>query len=253
VSVRLLTGPLSDQGASERSDLSTTDLLALYAVDERAPVVRANMVVSLDGRATDADGLSAGISSEADRFVFSLLRSQSDAIIVGAGTARAEGYKPAKVRREFALSREARGRFDPPIIAVVSRSLRFDASDPLYTRGRTLIITSEGADGDAVARAEESVEVIRTPGADVDLAAAAPALRSRGMAHLLIEGGPHLFTDALAQDVIDELCLTIAPVIVGGDGPRLLATHEAIQSRFSLQHIVESEGFLMTRYRRSRS
>jgi len=253
VIVRLLTGPLRDHLAAEHGELSTNDLLALYAVDDRVPTVRANMVVSLDGRATDAEGLSAGISSESDRFVFSLLRSQSDAIIVGAGTARAEGYRPAKVREEFAGSREARGRVDPPVIAVVSRTLHFDADDPLYRRGRALFITSEGADDAAVARAEASVEVIRTPGADVDLTAAAAALRQRGLQHLLIEGGPHLFTDALAQDVIDELCLTIAPVIVGGPGPRLLADHDAIDARFALQHIVESEGFLMTRYRRDRA
>lgn len=250
--VRLLTGPSNDHRPAAHNELSTNDLLALYAVDDRVPSVRANMVVSLDGRATDAAGLSAGISSESDRFVFALLRSQSDAIIVGAGTARAEKYRPAKVREEFAPSREARGRVDPPVMAVVSRTLQFDADDPLYRRGRAIVITSEAADDAAVARAEACVEVIRTPGVEVDLTAATTTLRQRGMLHLLIEGGPQLFSEALSQDVIDELCLTIAPVIVGGPGPRLLADHDTIDARFALMHVVEGDGFLMTRYRRER-
>lgn len=247
--VRLLSG----HDLNHKADLTTADLLDLYAVDDAAPLVRANMVVSLDGRTTGSDDVSGGLSSGADKVVFSLLRSLSDVVLVGAGTARSENYRPAKVGAEFADARRARGRHQPPIIAVVSRSLSFDASNPLYTRGQMVFITDQSADPDALERAAQQVEVICTPGSTVDLADAIAALRERELLHIVTEGGPQLLGDALDQDVVDELCLTISPLIVGGKGHQLLGKTDDIDARFALGHLIEDDGVLLTRYVRNRS
>ena len=168
------------------------DLAELYAYPD-GPWLRANMVSSADGAAS-LEGASAGLSSDTDRRLFALLRTLSDVILVGAATARAERYKPA---RPPALWRDLRdGRAPTPPIAVVSRRLDLDPAGPLIAdaplHARTIVITTTRAPGDRREELARHADVIVAGDETVDLKAAVGALADRGHRRLLAEGGPHL-------------------------------------------------------------
>jgi riboflavin biosynthesis pyrimidine reductase len=209
---------------------------------------RANMVVSLDGRAA-TQGRSAGLSSAGDKDVFAVLRSLADVVVVGAGTARTEGYRPATVRQPLQARRERLGQRHVPRIAVVSRSLSFADDDPLIDDEGTLVITSSTADRDRLEALRDRVDLVVAGDGEVDLSAALAQLADRGMSQVLCEGGPALLGAMAGAGLVDDLCLTIAPLVVGGDGPGLLElTGSVSASPFTLRHVLEQEGFLMTRY-----
>lgn len=221
-----------------------------------APVawLRANMVASLDGAAYH-DGRSQPLSSEADMRIFGVLRGLADAIVVGAQTVRQEGYRPAKAREAFAARRASLGQPPAPAIAVVSASLDLDFSLPLFTEPRTptLVLTGEGAPADRVAAAADAgVEVVRAGrGARVDPGRIKGALAERGMRRLLTEGGPKLLGQFVAAGALDELCLTVAPLLAAGDAARVVnGPALTVPERFSIGSVMEEDGFLFTRYRR---
>ena len=246
------------------ANLTDDDLDAAYAWPggpERQPWVRANMVASLDGAARSPDGLSAGISGDADRRVFGRLRALADVVLAGAGTVRAEGYRPARVKPEFAVRRAAAGQTTVPAIAVVSRSLRLDLASPLFTEAavRTIVITTTGSDASARARTAEVADGIEAGESDVDLVAAVAALRERGLHRIHAEGGPTLLGQLAASHLLDEILLTVSPVLAGGafaDGDpvsRILANavlNDAPRP-MHLHHLLEDDGTLFLRYRAS--
>ena len=175
------------------------DLAALYAYPaglDRA-WLRANMIESADGAAA-VDGLSGGLSGPGDRAVFGVLRALADVILVGAGTAREEKYRPARVRPEWAGLRA--GRPATPPIAVLSGRLGLDLAGPLLgsaTGGpapdaRTIVITSAAADPDLRAAVAAHADVIVAGERQVNLAVAAGELARRGYRRILAEGGPRL-------------------------------------------------------------
>lgn len=134
---------------SPRLDPDSLEALAeVYAYPDQVnlgrPWLRANMVSGLDGAAR-LSGLSEGLSSQTDKRIFGVLRALSDVVLVGAETVRAEGYRPARARAEFADARRAAGQQPAPAIAVVSRSLELDLSAPLFTEPlvRTVVIATE--------------------------------------------------------------------------------------------------------------
>ncbi|WP_189390018.1 pyrimidine reductase family protein [Streptomyces sp. SDr-06] len=218
------------------------------------PWLRANMVSSLDG-AGQHDGRSQPLSSETDMRIFGTLRALADAVVVGAETVRLEGYRPARARAEFAERRKAAGQGPVPVIAVVSASLDFDFSMPLFTSPLvpTLILTGAAADPDRVREAERAGAkvVVAGDGPGIEPAWALRALADRGLVRLLTEGGPRLLGQFVAAEILDELCLTVSPTLTAGAAQRIAGGPAVrIPQRFAPTSVLEDDGFLFTRYRR---
>ncbi|UPZ28362.1 dihydrofolate reductase family protein [Streptomyces sp. LRE541] len=219
------------------------------------PWLRANMVSTLDG-AAQHDGRSQPISSAADMRIFGTLRGLADVVIVGAETVRQEGYRPARAREDFAARRAAAGQGPAPAIAVVSASLDLDFSLPLFTSPLlpTLLLTGAAAAPDRIAAAEKAGArvVIAGDGTGVEPARAVRALAGLGLRRLLTEGGPRLLGQLVAAGVLDELCLTVSPMFTVGDAQRIAGGPSvAVPSRFELTSLLEEDGFLFSRYRRT--
>ncbi|MER5873782.1 pyrimidine reductase family protein [Streptomyces sp. NPDC002044] len=216
--------------------------------------LRANMVSTLDG-AAQHDGRSQPISGETDMRIFGTLRALADVVVVGAETVRQEGYRPARARDAFAARREAAGQGPAPAIAVVTASLDLDFGLPLFTSPLvpTLVVTGAGAPADRVAEAVRAgVEVVVAgDGAGVDPARAVRELAGRGLRRQLTEGGPRLLGQFVAADALDELCLTISPMLTAGDAQRISAGPAvAVPHRLAPACVLEEAGFLFTSYRR---
>lgn len=184
--------------------LTDDDLRRLYAAPRRS-WLRGNMVSTLDGAATGEDGRSGSINNAADKRVFDVLRGLADAVVVGAGTAQAEGYRPA----------------DRPIV-VVSRKGRVPETLRGAEPGRVLLATCQAADGLDAFRDELGPEhVLVLGGHRVDLAELRQRLADRGHHHLLAEGGPHLLRDLVAEGLLDELDASLVPHLVCGSHRRI--------------------------------
>jgi riboflavin biosynthesis pyrimidine reductase len=214
--------------------------------------VRANFISSLDGAATGDDGRSASLNTGADRDVFGLLRALSDVILVGAGTARIEGYRRVTVRPPWLEHRA--GRPAHPTVAVVSRSgdIPPQLSQARDNSGEVLLVTCERAGNEAVDRARGTLgeaNVIVEGEASVDLASALDALATRGLRRILCEGGPHLMRDLTASGRLDELCLTLAPTLVAGDHPRITAG-ASVTANLLPRLLIESQGTILGRWSR---
>ncbi|UKY53353.1 dihydrofolate reductase family protein [Streptomyces inhibens] len=236
------------------------DAYAYPAADDPARAgrtgwLRANMVSSMDG-AAHHEGRSQPLSSDADMRIFGVLRGLADAVVVGAETVRKEGYRPARAREAFAARRAAAGQGPAAAIAVVTAGLGLDFSLPLFTEPLvpTLVLTGAGAPADRVAQARAAgAEVLFAgEGLGVDPARVAGVLAERGHARLLTEGGPKLLGQFAAAGALDEMCLSLAPVVAVGDAPRIMdGPAVPVPERFALASVLEEAGFLFTRYRRS--
>lgn len=218
--------------------------------------LRGNMVSSLDG-AAHHDGRSHPLSSAADMRIFGVLRALADVIVVGAQTVRQEGYQGARVREAFAARRAAAGQRPVAAIAVVSAGLDLDLDAPLFAEPAvpTLLVTGAGAPADRLAAARKAgVEVLFAgAGAAVEPARVPGVLAERGLRRLLTEGGPRLLGQFAAADVLDELCLSLAPRMTVGDAPRVTnGPAMEVPADFTLESLLEEAGFLFTRYRRVR-
>ena len=214
------------------------------------PYVFLNMVASVDG-ATVVDGVSGALGGQADRTVFLLLRSMADAIMAGAQTVRAEGYGPPKVREEHRAARAARGQAPRPRLACVSRSLNLDWGTPLFTESpdRPFVLTAAGGDPARISAASERAEVIAVGDPDLDMPAALRALADAGVASLLCEGGPTLNGILLEQGLVDELCLTVSPALVGRGGTSIVgAPALAGPVPLELASVLTDDGYLFLRY-----
>jgi riboflavin biosynthesis pyrimidine reductase len=224
--------------------------------------VRVNFVSSADGAAS-AGGLSRGLQTPGDNAVFAVLRDLADVILVGASTAAAEGYRPAN---PSAPRREARARFglaEVPAIAVMSASLQLDLSAELFsaaTRAPTLVVTGSaapiGARNDIIdlAGTETKLQLVQAPSepdGGVDFAASIAALRELGYRRILCEGGPRLFAAGVAAGAVDELCLTVSPMLTGPDGPRIVAGQawpRELAPRLTLAGLLTEDDALFCRY-----
>ena len=221
---------------------------------EGRPGLRLNMVASLDG-AIAVDGRSGGLGGDADLRVFRTLRSLADVVMVGAGTVRAERYGPPRLPEDLIAARLARGQGRLPRIAVVSRSLDLDWGSRLFAEAdpdaRPLVVTCAAAPPDGLARADGVAEIVVAGGVSVDSSAALAELGARGVGSVLCEGGPRL-NAALAQaGVLDELCLTISPLLVGVAARHMLDGPEPAPGGLPmrLHAVYEDEGFLFLRHR----
>lgn len=247
-----------ERGSEGAAGLDTPLGLAdAYAYPERAagPYLRANMVSSLDG-ASRYDGKSAPLSSDGDMRIFGVLRALADVVLVGAETVRQEKYRPAKTRDAFAARRAADGQPPAPAIAVISRSLELDFTAPLFTDSAapTLILTGAASSDARLAAAREAGAqvVIAGEGDGVDPARAIRELTALGFVRLLHEGGPRILAQFAAAGAVDELCLTVAPVIAGGDAPRIMnGPGVPGPARYVPLSVLEEDGYLFTRYVRA--
>ncbi|MET8827989.1 pyrimidine reductase family protein [Streptomyces sp. NPDC004610] len=247
-------GPKHREGSEHREGPEHPEGSEPPAVPAPSVWLRANMVSTLDG-AAQHEGRSQPISHPADMRVFGTLRALADAVVVGAETVRQEQYRPARARTEFAARRAAAGQAPVPAIAVVSASLDLDFSLPLFTSPLvpTLVLTGAAAPAERIAAAERAgaLVVIAGDGAGVDPARAVAALGERGYRRLLTEGGPRLLGQFVAAGVLDELCLTVAPLLTAGDAQRIAGgPGVTVPARFELVSLLEEAGFLFGRYRR---
>jgi riboflavin biosynthesis pyrimidine reductase len=222
------------------------DLAAHYAYpdDLAAPFVRVNFVSSADGAVT-LDGRSGGLGGDADRRVFGVLRELAEVVLVGAGTVRSEDYRGAR--------KPTRGRATPPPVAVVTGSADLDPGARLFTDTRVAPIVLTGPQSPADRRT-----ALTAAGADVVVLdplspdAVLDELGRRGLHRVLCEGGPRLFGDLIAADLVDELCLTVAPVLVAGQAGRIAVGPPGLPARpLGLVAALADDGFLLLRYART--
>ena len=230
---------------SPAHDVTDDDLAAAYALPPGRSV-RVDFVTSLDGAIT-VGGRSAGLGSPGDRRVFRVLRALADAVLVGAGTATAERYRPVDADPEVARLRTALGRPAAAPVVVVSRRASLDPAGPLAVPSTVLVTCAAADPGRRAALAGAGVEVLVCGDADVDLRLALDELAARGLAQLVCEGGPSLLSAALDAGVVDELDLTISPALVGGEA-RLLDRRLEDVVRPRLLQVLEEDGVLFTRY-----
>ena len=223
------------------------DLSAVYGdlpVAATRPAVRVNMIASVDG-ATEVAGRSGGLGGAVDTAVFHVLRSLTQVILVAAGTVRSEQYGPSRTP-----------------IAIVTRSCNLNWDSALFTdtrngtAARPIVVTVAAAPAARLSRAREVADVVVAGGQDVDLAAALQALGERGWAAVLCEGGPTLNAQLARAGLIDELCLSVSPMVVGGGAKRVLAgpgidasATGAGRTGWRLRSLCEQDGFLFLRYR----
>lgn len=229
----------------EARPLDTDDLHDLYDPGANA-CLQAGFVLTTDGGIA-YDGGSRPLQSPADEAVFHALRAVSDAVVVGAGTARSERYGPVRPRPAGAAWRGQHAREALPPLVIVSRSLDLDPAARCF-QGPAVVVTCESAGRGRKDRLAEVADVVVAGVDRVDLPAAVSALHERGLTRLLCEGGPRLLTDLLQAGLVDELCLTFTPLLVG-TAPQLLTASLTPPRRLELRHLVDGDGgVLLARY-----
>jgi riboflavin biosynthesis pyrimidine reductase len=228
-----------------------TQLASYYGNGAARPhaVLRANMVSSADGAAS-VDGRSGGLSGPADRMLFTVLRSLADLILVGAGTVRAERYRPVQADEIWAGLRPAGAPV--PAIAVVTGRLDLDPNSRLLTAAaagaETIVITTAVAAPELRAAIARRARVIEAGQDRLDLAAAVRALHALGYESILTEGGPMLLGHLAEACLLDELCLTTSPVLAGTAADRIVCSASPLAAQLSLAHVLADGDFLFSRY-----
>ena len=231
---------------------TVSEQLAAYRPWEEAredrPLVAMNFVATVDGRAT-IEGRSGPIGSGADTEMLAGLRTRFDAVMIGAGTMRVERYGRLASEQTTRELREREGLRPEPLAVLVSGRLDLPWDAPLFSEGgEVLILTASETEPPATAT---TVEVVRHPGA-VNLVEAMRHLRrKRGIRALLSEGGPHLHEQMQADGLVDDLFLTIAPKLSGGEALRILEGPLPGPIDVRLAWLLEEDGELFARYRRA--
>ncbi|TDE94004.1 pyrimidine reductase family protein [Occultella glacieicola] len=251
----------------------TDDLVAAYAVADRAePHLRVNFIASIDGAATH-EGLSGGLNNAADKQVFDTLRRLADVVIVGAGTVRAEGYAAMRLAEEDGAWRRERGLPEHPVFALVSARLALDPASPVFTDApaRPIVLTGAAAPEPQREALAEVADVIvcegpgsgpaglagqtaQVPGAGVPGGVDAHVMRrelaARGLTQMLCEGGPQLFGTLIGAGAVDEVCLTVSPVLEGGPAGRISSGGPQRTLGMRLAHVLSAGDMLFLRYQR---
>jgi len=213
--------------------------------------VRANMVSTLDGAATGADRLSGSINDAADHRVFSVLRAVADVVLIGAGTARDEGYADVRVPTALVPGRRARGQQDHPELAVVSATGALP-DRLLDSHHPPLVLTTSARPDLATLQRRVGADrvLVLGDGATVDLSRGLELLARRGLARVLAEGGPRLLGELARAGLVDELCLTWSPVVVAGTAPRIIAATDWLTPAVAARpaHLLHADGVLLGRW-----
>jgi riboflavin biosynthesis pyrimidine reductase len=214
----------------------------------------ANFVSSLDGAGTH-NGLSAGLGGAADQRVFALLRRPAHAVLVGAGTVRKESYGPMRLDAPSVAWRQAAGLPAHPVFAIVSGRLDLDPRSRIFTDApvRPIVVTTASSPTDKRESLGEVADIILAGDDELDARLMLSELTGRGLLRVHNEGGPSLFGTLLAADVVDELSITVSPVIEGGDAARIVSGDLPEVRRLRLAGVLASESTLLLRYERDRS
>lgn len=228
------------------------ELVARYPRSSR-PVLRVNFISSLDG-AVSVDGRSGGLGGPADQQVFATLRMVSDAVLVAAGTVRTEKYDAMRLDESSRAWRRAHGLAEFPLMVIVSSRLDLDPAQLVFADApvRPIIFTHAGASAARRAALAPVAEIVTVGEDAVDLRAAVADLHGRGATQLLCEGGPGLFGGLIEADLVDELCLTLAPLLVVGDAGRIAHGATVPVREMRLEHSLTGDDMLLLRYSRRR-
>jgi len=251
----LYAEPMPDDGSSSYAvgqSLDDDALAGVYAAGRRpGGWLRTNFATSVDGAITGADGKSGSVNSEADHVVFELLRALSHAVVVGAGTVRAEGYPALTVDSRWSRVRQRMGLpVELPVVAVTNRG-EVPPSFLDQPAGSVLLATHTAAPGLDAARKQLGRDQVVVCGEDsVDDGRLVAALVDRGWTQLLCEGGPHLHRSMIAAGVVDEICLSVTPVVVGGDGSRVTAGG-GLDAAYRPAVLLEEDGTVIGRWLRA--
>jgi len=249
--LRLLLPGNASLGDLTRGRAEAVQALAdLYAYPQPLPAhgwVRATVVSTLDGAAAGPDGRSASVSAPVDRVALTVFRGLADVVLVGAGTARTEGYGAPAVRPEFAERRATCGQPAAPVLVVVSRSGDLATGHDLDRDPRVLVMTCSAGDVSGLRRrlGPDRVIVAGEESVEPDLATA--QLAARGLRRILLEGGPALLGAFVATGRLDELCLTLTPRLVGSNAPRVAHGLPA-ELPVRTTHLLECDGVLLGRW-----
>jgi riboflavin biosynthesis pyrimidine reductase len=213
------------------------------------PSVAVNFVTSVDGAVT-VDGRTAGLAGPADKAVFRLLRRGCDALLVGAGTLRNERYGALRAGPADGEWRLARGLAEHPLLVVVSGSLDL-APDLAALAGapvRPVVATHRAAPAARRRELEAVADVVPVGEDAVDLAALLRLLGDRGVARVLCEGGPLLLGTLTAADLVDDMCLTLSPVLAGAGAGRITAGPVSALRDLTLRHVLAAGDEVLLRY-----
>ncbi|GIH13836.1 pyrimidine reductase family protein [Rugosimonospora africana] len=226
------------------------ELTALYQPTD--PVLRVNFVTSVDG-AVEVEGRSRGLQTPGDQKVFPLLRMFAEGLMVGAGTLRQEGYGGIRLAEQRRDWRTAHGLSPYPRVIIVSRRLDLSPTHPALADApiRPIIVTCTDAPPDRRTALRSVADVLEYGRGGVDLRAALADLRDRGFNQLLCEGGPHLFGSLTEAGLVDEVCLTVTPMLAGPGAGRITAGTGTAMQEFSLAHALYDDGTLLLRYARN--
>jgi riboflavin biosynthesis pyrimidine reductase len=232
------------------------DALAPYAAVDRTPPpgrcwVTAHMVAGLDGTAA-VQGRVGALSTEPDKALFADMRTLADVVLVGARTVREEGYGPIRLSAERTATRLARGLPAAPPLAIVSRSLDLDWTSRAFAdaapESRTIVVTGADASPERLARAREVADVVVAGEASVEPEDLFAQLAARGHRHVLCEGGPSLLGELVMAGHVDELCLTISPMMGGDPLPVAVFPPGTPLTGFSLRHVLSEDDTLFLRF-----
>jgi len=215
---------------------------------EGRPWLVANFVATVDG-ATVVDGGSTAINDPDDKAMFAALRSVPDFIVVGAGTVRAENYRPVTLDEGRRSARVSAGLEPAPHLVIMSRSLDLDPASRVFgnPEHRVTVLTDGGAPADRFAALSEVADVVRLR--DTHVIEIIHYLRMARV--VLCEGGPSLMGQFVAAGLIDELALTVAPLLVGGESPRLAHGPSPSRQEMSLDRVLYGDRSLFLRYLRA--
>ena len=242
---RLLPSPGPTTIAEQLAGLDLVDL----AYAER-PYLAVNFAVTIDGRAA-VEGRAGPIGSRTDMEMLQLLRTHADAVMIGAGTMRAERYGRMVSDSALRERRESLGLAPDPLAVLISGRLDLPWDATLFSAGAGEVIVFTTADVDPP-ETETPVQVIRQDGPGIDLLEVLRHLRVElGVRGLLCEGGPGLHSELQALELVDEVFVTIAPKLAGGEEPRLIEGDLPRRSEWELAWLLEQDGELFARYRRA--
>ncbi|MFT7646479.1 MAG: riboflavin biosynthesis pyrimidine reductase [Candidatus Poriferisodalaceae bacterium] len=225
--------------------------------DNRHPVgarpwVMMNMITTFDG-AIELDGTSGGLGSPGDKDVFSAIRAIPDVILAGSSTVTAERYNPPSTSVSTRVRRMSHGAWPTARIAVVSGSLSFDMSIPMFAEAskeqRPLVITTEDPPAERLLEVAQVADVIRAGVGQVDMALALKKLGGLGARVVLCEGGPTMNGQLLADDLVDEVCMSLAPLAGAGDSRRMaMGPAPEAPTEFDLRQVLVEDHYLFLRY-----
>jgi riboflavin biosynthesis pyrimidine reductase len=229
--------------------ITAADLEDAYPWPASGRWVRGMMAATLDGASVGADGRSGSISSPVDRAVMAEVRRHCDAILIGAGTFRAERYRPQRPPQELQDAREALGLRAAPTMVLVSRSLDLPWEEDTFREStiRPLVVTAQSCGAAALKTARRHADVVVLPGERIAVADLMQLLADRLLERVVCEGGPHLLSEIAQAGLLDELDLALSPLMTGG-GQIVLGHAAADPARFHLVQAIAADDYLFTRY-----